>query len=120
MRLTVSPGESESAMASFGETGPRPRWRKRAEGTSPRVIMSSVKLERRESGCSTCMRAAMKVPEPQRCTSSPSSTSPAMALRTVTREMPSSRARSRSLGRASSAFSAPLCMAERIACWSWR
>ena len=49
--------------------------------------MSSVKLDSRDSGCSTWVAGAMKVPEPQRWTSMPFSTRPAIALRTVTREI---------------------------------
>ena len=69
--------------------------------------MSSVKLDSRDSACSTRIAGAMKVPDPQRWTRMPFSTRPASAFRTVTREMPSWRARSRSLGSASSALSLP-------------
>jgi hypothetical protein len=57
-----------------------------------------VKLVSRDIGL--MMRSATKVPAPCRWVSRPSSTRPAMALRTVTRDSASARARSRSLGSA--------------------
>ena len=99
-------GEIESFIASSGVGRPMERSSQSASVLRPRSFMSSLKLVRRESGCSR--RAALsctKVPEPRRCTSTPSCTSSVKALRTVTRLTPSCSAASRSLGMASPGFS---------------
>ena len=86
-----------------------------AVGTRPRLFMSSVKEERRESGCSTRPPVReTKVPEPWRWRSTPSATRPWIALRTVTREMPSEAAMSRSGGRAALVGRRPSRIASRI------
>ena len=84
----------------------------------PRAAMSSEKEESLEKLFST--RPATKVPAPRRRVSSPSSTSPSIALRTVMREMLYSVARSRSAGIASPWVRTLLPIASRISCWSWR
>ena len=75
-----------------------PRSKNSERGLRPRARRSSVKLVSRDIGL--MMRSATNVPAPCRWVSKPSSTRPAIALRTVTRDSSSTRARSRSLGKA--------------------
>ena len=90
-------------------------------GVRPRASMSSVKEVRRDRRCSTrCWPPVTKVPEPRFCVSTPSSTSSASALRTVTREMSSMLAISRSDGSASLALRLPSWIAPWISAFSRR
>ena len=83
--------------------------------------MSSVKEVRRDRRCSTRVAPLVtKVPEPRRCVSTPSSTRSVSALRTVTREISSMLAISRSDGSASLARRRPSWIAEWISAFRRR
>jgi hypothetical protein len=117
-RYTGVPGLRRMVSASSGVTVPFSRLSHTLRGCRPRARMSS----ENEDSCAKFFstRDLTKVPEPWRRASSPSATSPSIALRTVMREIRSSSARSRSAGSASLGPSAPRSMAERrrrCSCW---
>jgi hypothetical protein len=104
--------------ASSGVTWPSERFSHTLFGVRPRERMSSEKDVSLAKFFS--MRAATKLPEPWRRTSSPSSTSPSIAFLTVMREIARSVAIWRSAGSASSGPSARFSIASRSArcsCW---
>ena len=112
------PGLERSVSDSSGVTVPSARFSHTLRGLRPRARMSSENEVSFAKFFST--RLLTKVPEPCLRISSPSSTSPSMALRTVMRETASISARSRSGGRASSGPMTPFSIASRSArcsCW---
>ncbi len=80
--------------------------------------MSSLKLERLASGCSSLV--ATKLPEPWREVISPRAVSSSRALRTVVRETSSRSDSTRSAGRASPSLKRPQVMAAVIPSTSCR
>ena len=117
-RNTAAPGDRPSAIASSGFTCPAEREIQLLLDVRPRAAMSSLNDDSFEKLFST--RPATNVPAPRRRVSSPSSTSPPIALRTVIRETSYSIARSRSAGIALPCTNSFSPIALRISCCSWR
>ena len=118
-RATCSPLPSARAITSSGEGANRPRSTQAKPGRRPRARMSSLKLDRLASGCSSRV-VATKLPEPWREVTSPRAVSSSRALRTVVRETSSRSDSTRSAGSASPSLNRPQVIAAAIRSTSCR